>query len=316
MASKIKNSLLKELYRDSFMSVLELANRLEVSRQNISKYLEVIEGEGFIKYTIIENPNIQASRNFFTEIKTNPEEPEIITKLLGIKAIITIDGIIGQNSLIVRFTVRNNIEFTDVLEEMDRIISGSRFQHYKIIECIKTFKDGGIEFTGGNGAGPPPTHVLDANDVAIINILKDFPTKFSYKNIFSILQARGINLAYATVRRKVRLLQERGVIRSFSIKISPGFIKETASPLKFYLQIIPKDLSRYNTLASEILAKTEEIVELYRTGEEYGILAVVRTSSVEKYRDFLEELYRTGEIQDSISTLVIDEKMAATFKPF
>jgi DNA-binding Lrp family transcriptional regulator len=95
-----------------------------------------------------------------------------------------------------------------------------------------------------------------------------------------------------------------------------SLIPQTDFPLKFYLQILPKRLSEYDAIAVETLAPKDEIVELYRTGEEYGLLGVARTGSIDGYRQFLESLYKTGKIQDTISTLVIDEKLPAIFKPF
>ncbi|MBD3351035.1 MAG: hypothetical protein GF364_06075, partial [Candidatus Lokiarchaeota archaeon] len=62
--------------------------------------------------------------------------------------------------------------------------------------------------------------------------------------------------------------------------------------------------------------KQREITELYRTGQEFGLLAVVRTKDIPSYKRFLENIYTTSEIHDTISTLVIDEKLPATFQPF
>lgn len=258
---KILKRTLNLLYLDSGKNYIQIAEELQVSRQTIAKYIKTLEHNCISSYDIIENPNSQSIRTFFIEIKTNPEEPEIVSKLLKIRSIKSIDGIIGANSLMVKFRVQNISEFNSVLHKIDNIISGSRFQHYRIIECLNTFKDGGRIFLAEN---------------------PNRPSDFSAK----------------------------------TIKIKPEFIKNTDFPFKFYLQIMPKNLSEYTELAQNLLAPQANIIELYRTGQEFGIMAVIRTEDIIEYRNFIENLYKTGKLQDSITTFVIDEKMPAQFKPF
>ena len=121
------------LYEDALASQETLATRLEAlrlpaSRQNIGKYVGQLEQGDLITYTIVENPNVHDVRTFFIEIKTNPEEPEIVSKLIQIERVRSIDGIIGQNSLVVKVCTRNDQQFSAILKQIDGIITGSRFQ--------------------------------------------------------------------------------------------------------------------------------------------------------------------------------------------
>lgn len=250
--------LLNLLYMMSDMTKIELGETIGVTRQTASSYVSDLENSVIHSYSDVPNPNIGNIRTFFLQVKTNPEEPEIISNLKKIRATRFIDGIIGTHSLMVKFCVQNNVMFDKVLTRIDKIISKSKFQHYRIIETLKTYKVAGFNFS--------------------------------------------------------QLESKKQVIHS--IKINPEYIGFTDYPIKFYVQIMPKDLSEYNAIAESILAPNENITELYRTGQEYGILATVRTESIEGYKAFIESLYRTGKIQDSISTLVIDEKMPLTFRPF
>jgi len=316
--------ILNLLYQDAMLSQDGLAARLKelgfnASRQNIAKYIEKLETDRDIAYSIIENPNIHQFRTHFLEIKTNPEEPEIVSRLSAISRVRTIDGIIGQNSLMIKISTRNDQQFSEILEQIDEIITGTRFQHYKIINVLKTFKDGGKILSGDYafeldpGASPP---ALDSIDEFILDSMNDMPERFSYGWLSTKALDRGLDLSYPMVHKRVKTMMEAGIIDTFTIKLSPGFIPATEFGVKFYLQILPKQLSAYNDLAAADLAKRDEIVELHRTGEEYGIFAVVRTGSIAEYRQFLESLYRTGKLQDTVSTLAIDEKMPSTFKPF
>lgn len=316
--------ILNLLYEDAMISQDGIAAKLKAlgfnaSRQNIAKHLEKIEGKRDVVYSIIENPNIHQFRTHYLEIKTNPEEPEIVSRLNEISRVRAIDGIIGQNSLMVKVSTRNDQQFSEILGQIDDIITGTRFQHYKIINVLKTFKDGGKILSGDNafefdpGATPP---ILDGIDEFILDAMDDMPERFSYGWLSTKATDRGLELSYPQVHKRVKTMIESGIIDTFTIKIAPGFIPATEFGVKFYLQILPKQLSAYNDLAAADLAKRDEIVELHRTGEEYGILAVVRTGSIAEYRQFLESLYRTGKLQDTVSTLVIDEKMPSIFRPY
>ena len=270
-------------------------------------------------YSIIENPNVHEFRTFFIEIKTNPEEPEIVSRIIDIPRVRAIDGIIGQSSLMVKFCTRNDQQFAEILKQIDTIITGTRFQHYKIINCLKTFKDGGKGLAEGKPAIMKKStgrHDLDGIDESLLDAMQDIPERFSYEWITAKASIYVESLSYSQVHRRVKEMIDSGVIESVTIKLSPDFIPKTDFPVKFYLQVLPKQLSEYNGIAAGILSSRHEIVELYRTGEEYGLFAVVRTGSIAEYRKFLESLYATGKIQDTISTLVIDEKLPATFKPF
>jgi DNA-binding Lrp family transcriptional regulator len=323
--------LLNSLYRNSLASQDDLARQLEAmnlpaSRQNIGKYIDYIEKGNFISYTIVENPNVHEVRTFFIEIKTNPEEPEIVTKLSDMPRVRSIDGIIGQNSLVVKVCTRNDQQFAAILKQLDGIITGTRFQHYKVINCLKTFKDGGetlLPLNIDDSIAMDEIPELDSIDEYLLDTMQntgatlaELPERMSYGWIVEHVHVPGQGLTYSQVRRRVNAMVESRLIHAFTIKIAPGFIPQTDVPLKFYLQILPKRLSEYDAIAIETLAIKGEIVELYRTGEEYGLFAIARTSSIAGYRQFLESLYKTGKIQDTISTLVIDEKLPAIFKPF
>ncbi|MFX0103843.1 MAG: hypothetical protein ACFFCS_30050, partial [Candidatus Hodarchaeota archaeon] len=252
------------MYQNSFLPLTGMAENLGLSRQNISSEIDKLEKSGMVRYSIIENPNLQDIRTFFIEIKTNPEEPEIVSKLNEIKGIISLDGIIGQNSLMAKFHARNNREFSEILEKIDSIIARTRFQHYKIIDCLKTFKDGGKDLSGSPREG---REKVTKEDIEVLDVLKDMDSKFSFKKIHACLEKITNKNTYPRIRRIVKKLIERKIINSFTIKIAPKIIEKTDFIFKFFLEIIPKNLTEYNILATEILVNEEKIVELYRTGE-------------------------------------------------
>jgi len=51
-----------------------------------------------------------------------------------------------------------------------------------------------------------------------------------------------------------------------------------------------------------------EISDLYRTGEEYGLLAILRVGNVFEYNSFLLRLYDSRDILDTYTALVLEER--------
>ncbi|MHA1847932.1 MAG: hypothetical protein ACTSXU_09825 [Promethearchaeota archaeon] len=312
----MKKQVLNLLYNDSFQNLDEIAQDLGISRQVVTRNVLAIEKNDYLRYTVIINPNLLNTRLFFIEIKTNPEEPEIISRLLSIPGIETIDGIIGQNSLIAKFQVWNNSLFHETIEKIDNVIANTRFQYYRIIDCLRTFKIGGKPVANNSIAHSKLPVKIDDLERRIIEIILDLKKKFTFNHIHSRLKADGMDVSYAKVRRRINHLINSGAISSFTIKIRPHFISTTDLPLKFYVQIIPKSINSSKSLIKNILMENINVTDIYRTGQQYSILAIVRTSNVQSYRIFIENLYESGQVQDSISTLVIDEKMPSIFKPF
>lgn len=324
MAKQTSKRLLNMLHEDARAPLTRLSDALaamqvKVSRQRIGRYISQLEAQKKISYSIIENPNVHEFKTFFIEIKTNPEEPEIVSRLQELQHVRSIDGIIGQNSIIAKFCTRNDQQFSAILGQVDHLITGTRFQHYKILNVIKSYKDGGMALFPPE---PPELFnakrgfIMDENDEQLLDILQDMPQQYSFDDIARQTSTPRGPLSDSQVFRRVHRMEDARVIKAFTIKIAPGLIPQTDFPLKFYIQILPKRLSEYDAIAVETLSPKDEIVELYRTGEEYGLLGVARTGSIDGYRQFLESLYNTGKIQDTISTLVIDEKLPAIFMPF
>lgn len=255
--SSDQKKLLNILYANSRITNSELGKMLNKSRQTIWQYIKSLNStDSSFEKMLISHPNREDNRIFFAEIKTNPEEPEIISKLSSLYPTKSIDGIIGNTSLMVKFQVRTNEDFRNVLRKVDAIIANSRFQFYRIINVLNVFKEAG--------------HVFSTNLDEIFN----------------------------------------------TIKLFHDFIPHTDFPLKWYLQLKPKILTEYTEIAEEILAPRTEIINLYRTGQEFGLFAVVRTKTKEGYSEFIQDLYNSGRFQDSHTIFVLDERLPSTFRPF
>ena len=50
-----------------------------------------------------------------------------------------------------------------------------------------------------------------------------------------------------------------------------------------------------------------EITDLFRIGEQYGLIAIVRVKKIEVYGNFIKNLYETEDIEDTFTNFVLDE---------
>ena len=95
---------------------------------------------------------------------------------------------------------------------------------------------------------------------------------------------------------------------NYTVNFSP---KKLGFEGKYYLRIKPKDPSKYNKLAFK-LVKNKNITDLFRIGEQLGLLAIVRVKKVEDYAEFIKTLYQSDEIEDTMTTFVLDELITYT----
>ncbi|MBY9021578.1 MAG: Lrp/AsnC ligand binding domain-containing protein [Candidatus Lokiarchaeota archaeon] len=120
---------------------------LGISRQTYQNKLDNLRKEKIINsFTININPIIHpvGLKYVMIEIKTNPKEPELVDELLKIPQLRILDGILGDFSLFGLFIFKSSQEYHQILNIIDKIMAGSYFKKYQIIETIKIFKTHGI----------------------------------------------------------------------------------------------------------------------------------------------------------------------------
>jgi len=104
------------------------------------------------------------------EIKTNPNEPQLLENLLKISQLKILDGILGEYSLFALFIFHSPEEYYQVLSKIDSIMARSYFKKYRIIETIKVFKTNGIELYDNE---IDPDFEIDSIDNVILKILQE-----------------------------------------------------------------------------------------------------------------------------------------------
>jgi DNA-binding Lrp family transcriptional regulator len=305
-----KLKLLEELYRNSRETAEELANILKKSRQTIAKMRDNLWEKGTIyRPTILLNPQRLNLQYFFMEIKTNPAEPEILRKLKAMPEITSIDGILGEYALIVKFEMRTKQKFAEILANIENSVAQSMFQSYRIIETIDVFKLGGIILDRTQVQNP-----IDEKKWKLLELLKRNynPRKWEDRKAQEFFTPEEVDaLEKLNLSREFDYFIEEHIIERFSIILNaelPDF------KTKFFMRIKPKQIGQYTTLAEQ-LVKEPQIIELYRTGEDSGLLAALRTKDLRTFREFINHLYATYEIKDTTTTVVVDEHIPTHYPP-
>ncbi len=305
-----KIRVLELLYKNSSIKLNDLNNSVGLSRQTISKIKQDLWNRRIIEApALIINPHTSEIQTFFMEIKTNPSEPKILEEIKKIPEIETIDGVLGDYSLIVRFDVRNKRHFSNILDSIDKNMALSLFRSYKIIETIDTFKLGGF-------IPNPETPTVKINDKRweMIQLLKKnynlskWPERAKNEFFSEELLEKITKL---NISRELNKLETEGLITAYSIRLKKALPEYST---KFYIRIKPKEISEYSTLCNE-LKLHPNIIDLFRTGEDFGIMAIVRTAGLEGYKQFIYSLYSSYSILDTHTTVVLDELIPSVFPP-
>jgi DNA-binding Lrp family transcriptional regulator len=305
-----KIQVLELLYRNSSIKLKDMNPKIGLSRQTISKIKQDLWSRNIIESpALILNPYISEIQTFFMEIKTNPSEPRILQEVKKTSEIETIDGILGDYSLIIRLDVRNKKHFSNILDGIDKNIALSKFQSYRIIETIDTYKIGGFIPTKSENSAKITEKRWD-----LIQLLKKnyniakWPER--YENEF-FSESEKERIKTLNLSRELLKMENEGIVLANSIKLKKALADFST---KFYIRIKPKEISEYTDLLTK-LAKNPNIIDLFRTGEDFGIMAVVRTAGLDGYKIFIYGLYEKHNIVDTHTTVVLDEQIASTFPP-
>jgi len=147
----------KEILHDIFIlisnrsnnSLRGLATELNISTSQFRRIINYLQTEKLIKsWNMVINPNIFPKMKillFF--LKTNPNEPEVVNKLLenyNDQALSQLEGIAGNYSLVAQFHYVDTSHFLDSLEFLYSLAGKTGFQKYQLIEVIDVLKISGF----------------------------------------------------------------------------------------------------------------------------------------------------------------------------
>ncbi|MFX1504366.1 MAG: Lrp/AsnC ligand binding domain-containing protein [Promethearchaeota archaeon] len=299
--------------------------------QTLNTIDKIMAKSYFKKYQIIETIKVFKTNGISLSNSKMSFEEELVNKLVdkleenkideSEKVIIELSEEIDLNQIARKFTdiVYNSERFPGLVIKIENtdvtilifsngkiVITGLKNATEKkliIDKIIKSIKKTGIKLDNKN---IDLDYGIDNIDYTILNILQDsqgFKPISTYE-ISKIFKAQfKMEISQSTVHNRIKKLEEQGVILNYTVNFCP---KKIGFEGKYLLRIKPKDPSKYNELAVS-LDKKENITDLFRIGEQYGLFAIVRVKKIEDYAKFIRDLYDSEDIEDTYTNFVLDE---------
>jgi DNA-binding Lrp family transcriptional regulator len=311
--NKQDSVILEKLLEDCKTSLTQLSMITGLSRFSVKNRIRKLFKEGFILGpTVVLNPiSVGLKRTVFFEFKTNPHEPWLAEMLEKTDSCDLLDGITGDYSLFGRFRMFDQSHFNHMLRMIDEAMSKSFFKKYRVVEALRIYKETGVPFTLEKEGKPSPS--LDEVDLKLLDLLlhqaeyvKESPL-LSTMELSRLLRHFGIQVSQPTVFKRLRRLEEEGVILRYKMMANWSKLGLNA---KFIVRL-KVNPNAYEDVARNFLAPMKEITDLYRTGEDYGLLAIIRMRNVSEYNSFLLKLYQSKQLLDTHTTLVLQERKNA-----
>jgi Lrp/AsnC family leucine-responsive transcriptional regulator len=300
--------ILQSLSEDNRTSLTEIGQKTGLSRSAVKDRVERLFGNRIILgSTIVVDPALVGiNRTVFFELKTNPHEPWLAKMLEETSSCDLLDGIAGEFSLLARFRLVDDEHFGRILRKVDEAMGRTYFKKYRVVNAIRAFKESGVSLR----ANGKRTAAVDATDLKLLDILMNqeayskSPLPLSTVDLSKQLGRFGISISQPAVFHRLSRLEKVNVILRHTLKVD--YIK-LGLQTKFIARI-KANPNVYDSVAQEFLAPMPEIFDLYRTGEEYGLLATVRVKDVSDYNSFLLRLYESKGIMDTYTNAVLEER--------
>lgn len=305
---KYDQAILEMLKKDSSAPLSDISKRVGLSRFTVRDRIgKLFKDQIIIEPTVVVDPSrIGLTRTVFFEFKTNPHEPWLATLLETTASCDLLEGITGEYSLWARFRLKDDEHFSRVLRKIDDSMGRSYFKKYRVVNAIRIFKENAVAFK------PESRRIskLDRVDFKILDVLLNH-TKYlrtslppSTVQICQLLRDNGISISQPAVSNRLSKLRQEDIILGYTVRID--YSKLNAG-MKLVVRV-KANPSAYSTVAQRFLANLPEISDLYRTGEEYGLLAILNVRDVSEYNTFLLRLYESKDIIDTYTTLVLEER--------
>ncbi len=304
--------ILRILLKDSRTSLTEISEEARLSRFAVRNRIKRLFADGIILGpTIVVDPStVGISRTAFLELKTNPHEPWLAKMLEESSSCDLLDGIAGEFSLFGRLRLIDDEHFSRVLKRIDDTMARSYFKKYRVVNAIKIYKESGVAFQ----TKPQESSEVDSVDLKLLRVLlnqadeANSPLPLSTVALSRQLRDFDVDLSQPAVFNRLSRLEKRGIILRHTLRID--YLK-LGLRTKFITRI-KVNPNVYDKVAREFLALMPEIFDLYRTGEEYGLLATVRVKDASEYNSFLLRLYDSKDTIDTHTTLVLEKRKDST----
>ncbi len=301
--TNVKNDLdlkiLEHYVKDHRVRASELSATMGISRETLRSRIRKLINHDIIKgfVSVVDFRGLGFSVTAFFLLKTNPQEPWLLEQIMILPNCDFIAGITGNFSLLCRFRIRNEETFGKVMYEIDSLMAKSGSRTYRVIRVVDIFKENGFIVK------KIPNRIVDEKDLVILNrLVYQKCSKNQYTPISSLQLASEVNLSQSSVYKRLKRLEKDRIILGFSVDVN--WARISSNRIGFVMQL-KVDFDKINDVAS-LIAGFPEVSSLYRTTEEYPLLALIQVQRVADFTRLLLQCYEIPSIEDTNSLLLLD----------
>ena len=301
--SDTERELLEALVQNSRYTPAIIGTLIGKSRNWVSRTIKGLVKSGAIQSytTIIDPAQVQGARETILFMKSNPREQDVSKKLMEMEELESLDGIAGDFSLLGTFRFDSHGAFENLLDRVDSVVATSGAGKYNLVQVLTTYKKNRFTIMPTSS----PESYLSRKELALLRVIyRHAPT---VENPFPLTQEEigarmNPPLSQPAVSKSIEKLLIKRAIIGYSISTDFSLI---GLPVKFFVRIKVSP-GTASEIAQE-LTSMREVWDLYRTSEDYSLLAMVRTSSIMTFNQFLRQLYENDDVLDTESYVSLEE---------
>lgn len=304
--------MIEELYYNSRISATSLTNILKTSRQFAATLRnELWTTREIYSPTILINPNSIGSYQYFVFISVNNvQNPQIKTSLMEIPEVTMLNVLIGEKTIVSQFWVQSRKRFVEILRRIDAFVDDGLFNSYKVIEPFGIFKMGGFILKHCSKI----YHLTDRRWKLLKLLRKNYnfrkwPIESSKDSIFKpneITYLKKINLL-----REIDRFEKEGIIQNYTIILQQPI---STFATKYIIRLKPKKNQNYPQLIKKLI-KHPNFIDLYRIGEDLGILGLYCCNGEIPVQEIVRSLYKNYDIQATTTDLIVEEYIRSICPP-
>jgi DNA-binding Lrp family transcriptional regulator len=301
--SDTERRLLEALVQNSRYTPQVIGKLLGKSRNWVSRKIRSLVKSRVIRsYTTIVNPAmVKTARNTILFMKSNPREQDVSKKVLQMEELESLDGVVGEFSLIGFFRFDSEGSFEDLLDRVDNVVASSGSGKYHLAQILTTYKKNGFRIIP-NESGDT---YISPKEMSLLRIMRyhkptlEKPYPLSQEAIGKKMNPP---MRQPAVSKAINKLLLKRAIVGYSIEVDFGII---GLPVKFFVRMKVSPGTAAET--AQKLIEMDAVWDLYRTSEDYSLLATVRTKSIKSFNTFLRELYGIENVIDTHSYVSLEE---------
>lgn len=295
-------SILLRLEEDYTTPRIQISRSLGIARSTLKRRIECLFRDGIFEgYQVeINRFALGLERLVYLEVKTNPRERWLLEALESLDRCVESHGVIGEYGLVFKLMFRNVGELVAGLDTVDSTIASSSSKRYRITDAIETYKERAL----------PPTVMeereLDDLDRLLLGELSNQNSPFPlplWRIAKRLERESKRQVSPSAIQKRIRRMVHGGVIRQFTLR-PRRWVREEGIRALVRFKTDPGSTRRI----AVGIASRREVLSLYRTGEDYGLLGEIFVPSLEGVDRFLKVTYADPAVIDTMTTIVVERR--------